>query len=249
MHECFPLKPQSVLRSASRAKGARRWLYCPVEGDRSQSPRGSELPEKPAIRGILAFTQGRLAFELPRLFRSDGHPVSAIEIINRNKTIMQLKNLKDLLVHEIMDLYDAEHRIEKALKKMASKTESEQARKLFEEHCEQTRGHIERLEKIFSQLDEKPRRVTCKGTQGLIEEAEELMKESKDAATCDAGLIASAQKVEHYEMAGYGTARTWARALGYDECCDLLQATLDEEGATDKKLTDAAERLNPRATT
>ncbi len=158
-----------------------------------------------------------------------------------------MQNLKELFVHELMDLYDAEHRIEKALEKMASKAGANETRQLFEEHGKQTRGHIERLEKIFSELGEKPRRVTCKGTRGLIEEAEEVMKEAKDPATCDAGLIASAQKVEHYEMAGYGAARTWAHALGLDSCGDLLQATLDEEGETDKKLTSAAEKLNPRA--
>lgn len=160
---------------------------------------------------------------------------------------MQITNLQELFVHEIKDLYDAEHRIEKALEKMAKKAESSQVKKLFEKHAEETRGHINRLEKVFAEIDQKPVRVTCEGTRGLIEEAEEIMKETKDPETLDAALIASAQKVEHYEMAGYGTARTWAHALGYDGCGDLLQKTLDEEGQTNKKLSAAAEKMNPRA--
>lgn len=160
---------------------------------------------------------------------------------------MQITNLKELFVHELKDLYDAEHRIEKALEKMASKATSSEAKQLFEEHRSETQGQIQRLEKVFKQVGEKASRVTCEATKGLIEEAEEAMKDTKDGETLDAALIASAQKVEHYEMAGYGTARTWAHSLGLDEAADLLQQTLDEEGATDKKLNAAAEKLNPRA--
>jgi ferritin-like metal-binding protein YciE len=160
---------------------------------------------------------------------------------------MKINNLNDLLVNELKDLYDAEHRIVDALKKMASKASSAEVRELFEDHRAETLGQIERLDQVFKKLGVKAARKTCEATKGLITEAEELTKEIEDEATCDAGLIASAQKVEHYEMAGYGAARTWARLLGHEDCAKLLQATLDEEAAADEKLSAAAEKMNEMA--
>ncbi len=155
----------------------------------------------------------------------------------------KLNNLQDLLVEQLQDLYDAENQILKALPKMAEKAVSPELRQGFEQHLSQTKGHVERLEQVFNTLNEKPSGHTCKAMQGIIKEGDELMKERADASVMDAGLIASAQRVEHYEMAGYGCVRTWANLLGMADVAQLLQRTLDEEGATDQKLTTLAERI------
>jgi ferritin-like metal-binding protein YciE len=140
---------------------------------------------------------------------------------------MSLENLHDLYLHSLKDLYSAETQI----------------RAGFEEHLRQTEGQVKRLDKIFERLGEEAGDHHCKGMEGLLEEGEEVMKERADQDVLDAALIAAAQRVEHYEIAGYGCARTYANMLGFKEDADLLQQTLDEEGATDKKLTDMAESV------
>ncbi len=156
---------------------------------------------------------------------------------------MKLTTLHDLLVDQLRDLYSAENQILKALPKMAKAASSEELAAGFEEHLEQTRGHVERLEQICAQLDVTPKGKKCKAVEGLVEEGKELMGEDAEPEVLDAGLVAAAQKVEHYEIASYGTARTWAAQLGLDEAADLLQQTLDEEKETDQKLTQLAEGM------
>jgi ferritin-like metal-binding protein YciE len=149
--------------------------------------------------------------------------------------------LRDLYINELKDLYDGEQRIIKALPDMAEAANSADLRQAFEDHLSQTRNHVQRLECIFQELDEFPKGQKCKGLQGIIDEGEDLMDEDAPASVCDAALIASAQRVEHYEIAAYGTARTYARHLGYETQAQLLNQTLQEEGETDKKLTSLAE--------
>lgn len=156
---------------------------------------------------------------------------------------MKMLSLHDLLVIELRDLYHAETQITKALPKMAKAATAPNLKSAFEEHLKQTKGHIERLEKVFDLIGEKAKAKKCEAIEGLIEEGKQLMDENADENVLDAGLIAAAQKVEHYEMASYGCVRTWARQLGHNEAADLLQETLDEEGETDKKLTELAEGM------
>lgn len=156
---------------------------------------------------------------------------------------MKLKTLHDLYVNELRDLYNAENQILKALPKMIKAASSTELQEGFSEHLEQTREHVSRLEQIFEKLEEKPKGKKCKAMEGLLEEGSELVSEDAEPSVKDAGLISAAQKVEHYEMAGYGCVRTWARLLGEHEAADLLQQTLDEEGLTDKKLTELAESM------
>ncbi len=159
----------------------------------------------------------------------------------------KLKSLEELFIEQIRDLYHAEHQLIKALPKMARAASTPELKQGFEEHLEQTRGHAERLEQIFSQLGIKARGKRCEAMEGLVAEGQELIAEEADPAVKDAGLIAAAQKVEHYEIAGYGCVRTWARQLGHEEAADLLQQTLDEEEETDQKLTELAEQINVEA--
>jgi ferritin-like metal-binding protein YciE len=154
---------------------------------------------------------------------------------------MKLNSLHDLYVTELKDLYDAENRIIKALPKMAEAASSPDLKNAFEEHLQQTRNQAMRLEQIFQKLDESPKGEKCKGMVGIIDEGEDLMDEDAPPAVSDAALIAAAQRVEHYEIASYGTARTFARRLGYQDHERLLSETLEEEGQTDKKLTMLAE--------
>ena len=154
---------------------------------------------------------------------------------------MEMNDLKDLLVENLKDLYSAEKQILKALPRMIRAASSKELKRAFTQHERQTRQHVTRLERIFRQLDESPRGKKCVGMEGLLEEGAELIKERPDPEVLDAGLIAKAQHVEHYEMAGYGSARTWAQVLGLESQVALLQQTLDEEGETDKKLTALAE--------
>jgi ferritin-like metal-binding protein YciE len=154
---------------------------------------------------------------------------------------MELSSLRELYISELRDLYSAENQILKALPKMAKTASSDELKNGFNEHLEQTKVHVERLEQIFKNLDVTPRGKKCKGMEGLIEEGKELMQEDAEPEVLDAGLICAAQKVEHYEMAGYGCVRTYARVLGDEEAAELLQQTLQEEEETDKKLTDLAE--------
>ncbi len=163
---------------------------------------------------------------------------------------MKLDSLHALYIEELRDLYNAEKQITKALPKMAKAASSPKLKAAFEEHLEQTKGHVERLETIFKALGKPPTGKTCAAMKGLVEEGSELIeqKEKANSAVLDAGLIAAAQRVEHYEMAGYGSVRTFAQLLGEDEAVTLLQQTLDEEGETDKKLTSLAESvINPKA--
>jgi ferritin-like metal-binding protein YciE len=156
---------------------------------------------------------------------------------------MKLETLHDLYVDELKDLYSAEHQLLKALPKMAKAASAPQLAKAFTDHLEETKGQVDRLEKIFKKLDVSPKGKTCKAMEGLLEEGKEVMEEDADPTVMDAALIAAAQRVEHYEMAGYGCVRTFARLLGYEQAAGLLQATLDEEGAADKKLTKLAETV------
>lgn len=158
----------------------------------------------------------------------------------------KMKALEDLFEHELKDLYDAEHRISEALPKMKSKAKAQQLKDAFDEHLKQTKEHISRMEEVMKLCNIKVERQPCKGIQGLIKEAEELMEEA-GTGVIDATLIIAAQKVEHYEIASYGSARTHARLLGQEEAKNLLQQTLDEEGETDHKLTRIAQELNPAA--
>jgi ferritin-like metal-binding protein YciE len=154
---------------------------------------------------------------------------------------MEMDSLRKLYVDELKDLYSAEKQILQALPRMAKKTKNEQLKKAFENHVEETRVQVERLDQIFELLGKSPRGKKCKGMEGLLEEGKEMMQEDMEPEVMDAALIASAQKVEHYEIAGYGTVRTYAQLLGENQHVKLLQQTLDEEGKTDKLLTQLAE--------
>ena len=153
----------------------------------------------------------------------------------------QTETLHDAFLDELRDAYDAEKQLIKALPKLAKAADSDELRTAFETHLEETQGHAERLEQVFASLDEKVRGKHCDGMAGIIEEGRSVMGEDFEDDVMDAALIAAAQKVEHYEIASYGTVRTWAESLGEREAARLLQQTLDEEGATDKKLTALAE--------
>jgi ferritin-like metal-binding protein YciE len=156
--------------------------------------------------------------------------------------------MQDLYLHELQDIYSAENQILEALPKMAKAADSEDLTFAFEEHLTMTKEQVRRLETIFDDLGQKPGDDKCKGMEGLIKEGEELLEEDADPDVRDAALIAAAQRVEHYEIAAYGTARTYARQLGFDKHAEILQRTLDEEGETDKKLTALAEsRINREA--
>jgi ferritin-like metal-binding protein YciE len=156
--------------------------------------------------------------------------------------------MKDLFLDQIQDLYDAEERLIKALPKMAEASSSPELRIAFEEHLAQTRGQLKRLDEVFSILKMEPEGQTCEAMKGLIDEGEHLMEDIKKSPLRDAGLIAAGNRVEHYEMAGYGTARTMARTLGLDRAAELLEQTLEEEKQADARLTAIAEReVNPEA--
>ncbi|MBA4138283.1 MAG: ferritin-like domain-containing protein [Opitutus sp.] len=163
------------------------------------------------------------------------------------KSNVKLKNLKDLFIEQLQDLYSAETQLVKALPKMAKASNDEMLREAFEEHLDQTKVHVERLESIFERLDEDPKGKPCKAMKGLVAEGDEMIEESAQPAVKDAGLIAAAQRVEHYEIASYGCVRTYAELLGDLESAQILQTTLDEEGETDKKLNDLAGSLNLEA--
>lgn len=154
---------------------------------------------------------------------------------------MELNTLKDLYIGELKDLYSAEKQLVKALPKMAKAANDQTLQQAFRTHLKETTQHVARLEQICQELGVSPRGKKCVGMEGLIEEGTELIKEDPDPDVLDAGLIAKAQHVEHYEMAGYGTVRTYARQLGFESQAELLQQTLDEEGRTDHLLTDLAE--------
>jgi ferritin-like metal-binding protein YciE len=154
---------------------------------------------------------------------------------------MKLNSLQALYKEELKDLYSAEQQLIKALPKMAKAASSPQLKRAFEQHLEQTKGHAERIERLFQDLDGSPRGKKCKGMEGLIMEGDEMAKEDAEPDVKDAALISAANRVEHYEIAAYGTVRTYAQILGMREHVTLLQQTLDEEGEADKKLTQLAE--------
>jgi len=161
---------------------------------------------------------------------------------------MKMDSLDILLEEELKDIYSAEKQLLKALPKMARKASSDELRAALEEHLTVTEGQVTRLEEVFETLGKTARAKTCKAMQGLIEEATEIMEEDADDAVMDAGIIAAAQKVEHYEIASYGTVRTWAKLCGEEEAAELLQETLDEETEADQNLTELAENfVNPAA--
>ena len=160
---------------------------------------------------------------------------------------MEQNQLKELYIEELKDIYSAENQLVKALPKLAKASSSDELREGFEEHLEQTKGHVKRLEQIFSALGEKPTGKKCKGMEGLIEEGSEMMDEDLEDEALDAGLISAAQRVEHYEIAAYGTVHTYANILGEDEAASLLEETLEEEKETDQKLTQLAEQINVQA--
>ena len=153
----------------------------------------------------------------------------------------KMQTLEDLFTDMLKDLYSAEKQLVKALPKMAKNSQSPDLQKAFQEHLKQTERQVERIDRIFVEMGGSPRGKKCVGMEGLIEEANELLKEDTEPDVLDAGLIAAAQKVEHYEIAGYGTARAWAERLGYDKAARLLQETLDEESMANEKLNQIAE--------
>jgi ferritin-like metal-binding protein YciE len=156
---------------------------------------------------------------------------------------MKLNTLNDLYVHELKDLYSAEKQILKALPQMAKAATSAELKQAFVDHLEETKIHITRLEEVLEMAGAGTRGPKCKGMEGLLEEGKGMIEEEADAEVRDAGLIAAAQRVEHYEMAGYGCVRTYAKLLGHKQASKILQTTLDEEGNADKKLTQLAESV------
>ncbi len=161
---------------------------------------------------------------------------------------MTLNSFDDLLIEQLQDLYDAEQRLVKALPMMAQAAHSPSLKSAFQEHLRQTQGHVSRLERVFQMLGKSPSSKTCDAMKGLVSEGQDAISANGDPDVKDAALIAAAQRVEHYEIAGYGTVRTFAQRLGRQDAAQLLQQTLDEEAATDKKLTALAEQgINPRA--
>jgi ferritin-like metal-binding protein YciE len=160
----------------------------------------------------------------------------------------KLNSFDDLFVEQLQDLYDAEQRLTKALPKMADAAHNPALKAAFQEHLRQTEGHVSRLDQVFRMLGKSAQSKTCEAMKGLVEEGQEALSASGDPNVKDAALIAAAQRVEHYEIAGYGTVRTLAEQLGQNEVARILQQTLDEEGACDKKLTEIAEsRVNTKA--
>ncbi len=161
-----------------------------------------------------------------------------------------LNTFDDLFVEQLEDLYDAEQRLTKALPKMAQAAHNPSLKHAFQDHLKQTENHVRRLEQAFKMLGKSAKNKTCDAMKGLVSEGDEVVTGSGDPDVKDAALIAAAQRVEHYEIAGYGTVRTFAQRLGRQDIARLLQETLDEEAATDKKLTSIAEQtINPKAAT
>jgi ferritin-like metal-binding protein YciE len=155
----------------------------------------------------------------------------------------KVSTLEELFLDEIQDLYDAEKQLTKALPKMAKASTSEELKQAFEDHLDQTKGHVERLEQVFEALGEKAKGKKCEAMAGLVKEGDEIVSGTDETAVRDAGLIAGAQKVEHYEIAGYGSARTHAQLLGHDKIASLLEKTLGEEKEADTKLNQIAQSI------
>ena len=165
-------------------------------------------------------------------------------------TSLKLESVEDLFLAELRDLYDAENQLLKALPKLAEAASAPTLKLAFSQHLEETKGHVGRLDRVFRQLDVNPTGETCEAMKGLVKEGEEFIQAKGEPSVRDAGLIGAAQRVEHYEMAGYGTARTLAKRLGFQDIAAVLQDTLEEEGEADRKLTAVAENeVNVRAIT
>ena len=160
---------------------------------------------------------------------------------------MSEEGLKELYVEELKDIYNAENQLVKALPKLAKAAASDELRQGFEEHLEQTKEHVARLEQIFEALEESPKGKKCAGMEGLVEEGSEVLKEGLEGAVLDAALIGAAQRVEHYEIAAYGTVIAFAQTLGESDQAALLEETLSEEKETDEKLTELAKQINEQA--
>ena len=160
---------------------------------------------------------------------------------------MSVDSMEKLFLEELKDLYSAENQITKALPKMANAATSQELKKAFEKHLRETEGHIERLEQICEILGTSPKGKSCEGMKGVIDEGSSMLKEAEEGSVRDAALISAAQRVEHYEMAAYGTVRTYAEQLGQSKCAKLLEQTLEEEKATDQKLTSIAQKVNVKA--
>src|SRR3984885_12679412 len=193
----------------------------------------------------------RMEFARVDLHLSNENPappdcILGLLILRTKEQIMAVETLKDLYIDELKDLYSAENQLVKALPKMAKAATSPDLRAGFEEHLEQTKGHVQRLETIFQQLGESPKGKKCKGMEGLIEEGSEAIEEY-EGDLLDAALIGAAQRVEHYEMAGYGTVIAFAEELGESEHISLLNETLEEEKQTDEKLSKLAGDINAQA--
>src|SRR5277367_1023553 len=161
--------------------------------------------------------------------------------------VMKLETMKELLLDELQDLYSAETQITKALPKMAKNSSSPELKQAFDSHLQETEGHVQRLEKIFKHLKESSKGKTCEGMKGLLKEGEERIKEGGEPEVVDAGLISAAQRVEHYEIAAYGSARTYAELLNESEVARLLDETLAEEKSADQKLTKISKSVNMKA--
>lgn len=155
---------------------------------------------------------------------------------------MSIKSMQDLFVHELSDIYSAEQQLSKALPRLSRAAESEQLSQTFDRHLEETRGQIERIDKIVDQLDLRLKRIKCQGMEGLVDEAREIIETIPQGPLRDAALIAGAQKAEHYEIASYGTLCALAKQMGNQDAASLLSQTLEEEKATDLKLTELAEQ-------
>jgi len=160
---------------------------------------------------------------------------------------MSVESIEDLFLDELKDLYSAEKQITKALPKMVKAASTTELSNAFQSHLEETKGHVERLEKIFETLGKRGTGKTCEGMKGVLEEGAEVIEEVEKGPIRDAGLISAAQRVEHYEIAGYGSVRSYAQLLGKNNIVELLEATLSEEKAADEKLTEISESVNEEA--
>jgi ferritin-like metal-binding protein YciE len=160
---------------------------------------------------------------------------------------MSVDTIEKLFVEKLKDLYSAENQITKALPKLAKASSSKELRTAFEHHLEETRGQIERLDRIFEILERSPKGKSCEGMKGLLHEGSQMLDETEEGALRDAAMASAAQRVEHYEMAGYGSVRAYAEILGHTDIAQLLQETLEEEKAADKKLTQIAKTVNVKA--
>src|SRR5216684_406172 len=176
-----------------------------------------------------------------------GNPHRTLELSSKGELKMPKTSLRELYINELKDLYSAETQLVKALPKMAKEASNNQLRQAFEEHLRQTSEHVSRLEQIFNELGEKPTGKKCVGMEGLVKEGAEVMKKDYEENVKDAGIIGAAQRVEHYEIAAYGTVKAFAEILGEDEHVSLLEETLNEEKAADQKLSQIADEVNASA--